>query len=644
MDHSLLSKARKLIEHSELLRTINWPDAESTFAFGTKGPRPLQPSEIEQLVHHGNTCADWSQVQAVEPLCPARVRNCTFRGWVILGCFRGLADVGEGIKLPTGVYQSTISDCCIGNDSLIQEVRLLANCNVGPGAVLFDCGRVIAEGETAFGNGRDLSVGNETGGRSIPVFAELDVEIAAALTMSHCDLELRDAIAELVADYKRRATQLHGYVCCGARVSHTPFIRNTFIGEHANICGATRIDDSTVLSSLEEPTSIESGALVKSSILQWGSRVSQFATVEHSILMEHSHVDCHGKVSSCILGPNTAIAKGEATSCLLGPFVNMHHQSLLIATLWPEGRGNISYGANVGSNHTGRAPDQEFRPGEGLFVGLGASIKFPADFSKAPYSIIAAGVTTLPQRIEFPFSLINTPTGRPLEVPLAFGEITPGWILSDSLYTLMRNETKFRTRNKARRSVPEFKILRPEIQELMAAALRRLETVEKTREFYLDEDIPGLGKNYLLEASRLSAIRAYRFFLLYAALESLEGSLSELLATGKTGSPGLPSLLSLSGPGRSSILSEHGIADIPGGLTRLEEMCKEIAIGVERSKARDDTRGERIMPGYAKAHVPAAEDPIVRTAWESFRSRQQHLSRLKSLLEQHGLMIVVPAR
>jgi hypothetical protein len=80
---------------------------------------------------------------------------------------------------------------------------------------------------------------------------------------------------------------------------------------------------------------------------------------------------------------------------------------MLIAALWPEGKGNIAAGANVGSNHTSRAPDQEFWPGEGLYVGLGVNIKYPADFTQAPYTIIATGVSTLPQKVAFPFSLIN---------------------------------------------------------------------------------------------------------------------------------------------------------------------------------------------------------------------------------------------
>ena len=78
--------------------------------------------------------------------------------------------------------------------------------------------------------------------------------------------------------------------------------------------------------------------------------------------------------------------------------------------LWFEGKGNIGYGANIGSNHTGRLPDQECIAGEGVFFGLGCSVKYPCNLHNAPYSIIASGVTLRPQKVDMPFSLLNRPT------------------------------------------------------------------------------------------------------------------------------------------------------------------------------------------------------------------------------------------
>ena len=46
-----------------------------------------------------------------------------------------------------------------------------------------------------------------------------------------------------------------------------------------------------------------------------------------------------------------------------------------------------------------RQADQEVWPGEGVFFGLSTVIKFPANYSESPFSVIGSGVTCLPQRV-----------------------------------------------------------------------------------------------------------------------------------------------------------------------------------------------------------------------------------------------------
>src|SRR2546422_168395 len=80
-------------------------------------------------------------------------------------------------------------------DALVRDVRCLENCVVGPGAALLDWGQVVSDPGTAFGNGAGLPIGIETGGRPVPVYAELDVEVAAAVARL-CGREgLREAYA-----------------------------------------------------------------------------------------------------------------------------------------------------------------------------------------------------------------------------------------------------------------------------------------------------------------------------------------------------------------------------------------------------------------------------------------------------------------
>lgn len=53
----------------------------------------------------------------------------------------------------------------------------------------------------------------------------------------------------------------------------------------------------------------------------------------------------------------------------------------------------------------GEQADQEIWPGEGVFFGLSTVIKFPANYSESPFSVIGSGVTCLPQRVSVSCSL-----------------------------------------------------------------------------------------------------------------------------------------------------------------------------------------------------------------------------------------------
>jgi hypothetical protein len=540
------------------------------------------------------------------------------------------------VELPAGIENATLANCIIGNETLVRDVKLIASCVVGEGVVLFDCGSIVGEAETTFGNGQSVSLGIETGGREVALFAEIDVELAAAVAQSRRQKNFLEDYSAAVAEYANRVRANRTVIDRGARVRSTPSVRNTFVGQHARIDGAALVAETTILSNQEEPVVIGAGSSVTNSLLQWGCRATTMSIVDRSVLTEHSQVEQHARLIGSLLGPNCVVARGEVSSSLVGPFVSMHHESLLLASLWPGGRGNISYGAMAGANHTSKAPDQEFRPGEGAFIGLGAKIRFPADLSRAPYTVVGAGVTTLPQKIFFPFSLINLPAEHYPGVPPAYNELVPGWMLTDNLYALKRNESKFQARNKARRTKFDFRILRLGIVDLMLDACHRLESVRQIKTVYTDRDIEGLGKNYLTEAARKRAIECYRYFVRYYALLKLKDKVEKVL-----NSDDHRSLDNLLHQADSEVEWEHARkilcdqADIPSagaGLTRLPDTLEEVARSVEKSKAKDDERGNRIMDDYADAHPPAAQDPIVQQTWAETLRLQREIAELRRRL------------
>ena len=625
-----LDAVLKLMRGSEFLKCVAAAQACSR---ETRGLRALSTEEIILLKEQHNAAEEWSRVWVGKEFNPHKVVGCYFSGEIELGIFKERIEIEPGVAIGTGVYNCDLKNVSIGDNAYVSNNTLIANCYIGPRAIVEGCGSIVCTGKTAFGNGQRISFGLESGGRETAIFAELNVELAAQVGSFRKDRRAIEDYEMIVEQYTRQATSRIGIIEARAVVKNTPKILNCYIGSGAVIDAAILIENTTVLSNEAEPARVASGACVRDSIIQWGANVDTHAIVQNSVLCEHSGAGTHGKVMSSLIGPNTTVNCGECIHSLLGPFVGFHHQSLLISAFWPMGKGNIGYGANVGSNHTSKAPGQEIWPGEGTFFGLGVNIKFPSDFTKAPYTILASGVATLPQRCEMPFSLINARAESIEGVSPAFNEILPGWVLSDNIYAVLRNERKFAIRNKATRSRLDYEVFRPQIVDLILAAretLRKAEGClppERANSYtsggvsigavYIDKDIPGLGKNFMKESARVEGLKAYTFYVRLYALKGLHFSLrfcfekghdhKRVLEPGFIGDPRYEHE-------RAILVSEFPGMSVAEMLRELALQSEKMAAEIQVSKEKDDFRGARIIPDYMHVHTPAAQDGFVLTA------------------------------
>ena len=605
----VLSEVKGLITQSDIIKSI-----EAAGSVAKKGAAALTSDQIERLKANGNNADDWKKIKVSKGIDIERIRRSYFAGEVTIGTLSGDVEVADGVALPSGIYNSLIVNSNIGDNVLIQDIKILSNYIVCDGALLFNCGTISAGGKNTFGNGSEIPIAIETGGREVKAYAEITIDIAAEVATARSDRDFLKAYGETVDAYIAKIASAKGIIEEGAALKNTKEIASAYVGPYAVIENAELIADSMILSNKDEATEISHGAYVKRSLIQWGCKVTSMAIVANSVLIEHSHVERHGKVTDSIVGANTGIAEGEVTACLVGPFVGFHHQALLIAAFWPEGKGNVGYGANVGSNHTSKAPDQELWPGEGTFFGLGVNIKFPSDFTKAPYSIIATAVNALPQKVAFPFSLINSPAERIEGISPAYNEIMPGWVLSDNIFTIRRNEGKYRKRNKAKRAKIEFEVFRPEIVDMMVDARKRLGEVKQVKKVYSDKDINGIGKNYLQEEARKAGIDAYTFYIRYYALLGLKRRMEKQSLVSSDHSNVLTKKTDDQRWEHERLILNRELPDngVTEDLKLLISMQEKIAKDVQTSKEKDDVRGARIINDYPQAHAPAAEDSFVK--------------------------------
>jgi hypothetical protein len=581
------TRLREALEHSAAGKFLR--GARAAWADAWSHGRALTKPEIRSLETQGNRSADWNALRILGKGSAAflnDIQGCRFEGQNIL-------DVGHGNPR---LVNSLIRDCRIGA-ATVESVLLLNRVIVEDGAVLRHLGECVGTPESRFCLGLAVHPGSETGARRVYLADGLLLEDCAA--MAALPYAGQEALATEWRARLRHCVSDHAFVGAGARIEHTRFVEDCYVGAGAVIRGASALRHSVIGSSGHDPVIIGDNALVEHCVLEAGVRIDSAAQVRRTLFLEHSGAEQGGHVADSVIGPNTIVAKGEVTASLVGPFVGFHHQALLIGTLWPEGRGNVGYGANVGSNHTGRKPDQELRPGEGTFFGLACAIKFPADFSEAPYSLFATGVVTPPQKIAFPFSLITA--GSAAENVEGQNEILPGWMWSENAYALIRTAYKYADRNRARNhALPEIvpdpnsplfgtflasDLFAPRIAARVRKALAALEAIPAAlppTAVLTEAAVPGLGKNCVRAAWIEKARAAYRNYL--AIVDCRE-------------------LLWDATPAKASKSVAQEVRDTI-------EVFEGLAEAVESSLRRDADRGTRVFPDYADFHGAASEDAV----------------------------------
>lgn len=590
--------------------------------------RNLTAEEVTTLEKNGNRCEDWNRVLVEPNFDPARVQRSVFMGDVRLPAFYGTLLLPGDVSFPTGIYDSLVHNCIVEN-ALVYKVSMLSNVLVRSSAVVHNVGTLVSSGKINFMIGSTMSVGNEMGGRELFVFPDITMDLVEAQLFHKAESDVQQSFEEQLKNFREEISLPFGVVGKGAVVSNTNIVRNSWIGAHARVEGAAKIRNTIILSSLEESTHIYDSVIIENSDLQMGVKVHTGAEVQRSVLMSRSKVGCKAIVKSSIVAPCCHIEEGEVNSSYMGPLTQMHHHSLLIAALWPEGCGNLGYGANIGSNHTGRMPDQEIMPGQGMFFGLGVNVKFPANYRESPFTLIASGVTTMPQRVKFPFSLIRSGDPQLMGVPARLNEILPAWNYARNAYALDRNIYKYAQRGKGAVPNSYFSLYGAETVHYAFDAYCRLQ-VNQVQDVYTKEHIDGLGENFLRERVRQKALKTYGEYLERYVLDQMIALVENDASLALQPPRELRRLL-------SGDLNREVSRVVPMPATfdelvkRYRTLEKEWFDGVAHGLDKDIARGKEIFDDYESAH------PIDKNfaEWEKNRF-EESVKRLSAVLKNLG--------
>ena len=551
------------------------------------------------------------------------IRNNIFIGSCVLNIAPGGA-----------VVNNTFTNVWVDASSIVKDNAMISNTFIGANCSVINNGIISGDFlKNFFGLlNSEIILGEETGSRSIHRHPDMTLEtvsktILSKSTQSGWNKAVVASLESLMSIIPESSFKFLGTILS----SNNTLIKNSEISNSCFANSSNTVINSNLSGCVVKGTGnkVSNSVIIESTISSF-STIDSFSFIENSAICDFVKVSVHAKVVHSLIGSYSGVESGECISSLVGPFVGFHHQSLLIATYWPQGRGNVGYGANVGSNHTGKAPDQELLAGEGVFFGLATIIKFPSNFLDAPYSLIASGVTCLPQKVSFPFSLINTGS-LPAEHP-GYNEIFPAWIISDNMFTLIRNEEKFKKRQKTdkpAKTVYHHQVFRPETMLLVKTARDVLAAITTLKPIYTDTDIPGLGKNYLRESARLKAIDTYSFILRWY---SLRGLYRQIKARGVAG-------IHESSDGewefeKSILVSENlNLNEVKSLLNEFTKLDSIVANSCVSSKGKDDVRGAKIIgPMYNEFHAPAASHSVCVNAKKNAESVEIDIESILSKL------------
>jgi len=291
----------------------------------------LSAEQIDQLARQGCTSEDWSKVQVAEGFNAESVKSTHFSGHVKLGVFEKQVSFFGGVSKPTGISHATIHNCTIGNNVYISRVRnYIANYVIEDDAVIDNIELLAVEGESSFGNGVQVAVVNEAGGREIPIYDNLSAQTAYVLAFYRHRPLVIEKLRAMIDDYTASATCSRGLVGKGARLINCRIIKNVKVGPASLIEGINKLENGSVNSCIEDVVHIGPGVFAEDFIVCSGSEITDGVIIDKCFVGQGTVLSKQYSAENSVFFANCGGFHGEACAVFAGPYTVTHHKSTLL--------------------------------------------------------------------------------------------------------------------------------------------------------------------------------------------------------------------------------------------------------------------------------------------------------------------------
>lgn len=312
--------------------------------------RNLTQDEIDQLEKNGCSCPDWDQVTVKEGFDPRFVRNAQFSGKISLGNFDTQFELAGGLKKHAGINNAVIHNCSIGDNVVIENVQnYIANYTIGSYCFIQNVDVILVDGPTTFGNGVQVNVLNETGGREVHINDKLSAHFAYIYSLYRHRSQLIERMKSIIDFYCDKHASDRGTIGPHCKIVNVGYIKNVRIGSHTKITGAMKLKNGTINSNVHDPVYIGRNVIAEDFIVSSGSRIDGGSFITRCFVGQACLINHGYSASDSLFFSNCQGENGEACALFAGPYTVTHHKStLLIAGMFSF--MNAGSGSNQ-SNH-----------------------------------------------------------------------------------------------------------------------------------------------------------------------------------------------------------------------------------------------------------------------------------------------------
>ncbi len=369
-----------------------------------KNYRSLTNEEINRLEAQACSASDWNDVQVDEHFTPDYVHHARFSGKVRLGVFEYEFALPGGICKHAGLSYVTLHNVTVGDNCCIENVKnYIANYEIGAYTFIENVDIILVDKKSRFGNGVEVSVLNETGGREVMIHDRLSAHQAYIMALYRHRPQLIERMKALIEAYADEHASDVGTIGSHVTIVNSGYIKNVRIGDYCEIEGAGRLKNGSINSNVDDLVHIGYGVVCDDFIISSGSHIEDGTMITRCFVGQACHMGHNYSASDSLFFSNCQEENGEACAIFAGPFTVTHHKStLLIAGMFSF--MNAGSGSNQSNHMYKLGPIHQGALERGAKTTSDSYILWPARIGA--FSLVMGRHVNHPDTSDLPFSYL----------------------------------------------------------------------------------------------------------------------------------------------------------------------------------------------------------------------------------------------